>query len=623
MAGSHNSNGNGGGDVDTPTRRGSGNVSSQQRSSKSSGASSSHRSSSSSQHSQSQSQTSRSLRPQRSDLSHSNASSQHSHSHSSAAAARTRSRSRSLTNVPSSTNVRNVNVHTTAGANLGGGISAGPSTSSHSSSRYHGGYPHAGSGNAAGGRKSQNHPAAMEFFSDDICGAVNCKHHASFLDRGVGGSGSGSGSSNVGMGMDVASTVDKFAANAAVGSASFGRQQLQLQQQGSPSRSSRQDPHSSSFFSTKYKSNSSALRQQSHPESSKKPPTSKSMSPATTTTTTSASLSLSKLGPVLLDFRIVLPGNIATASNTNTNTSTSSHIDRIHHHRRPFHGRTIQLQTFAISRGIPALGTGIASTCLSFRNKPHIFANDATTIDTLQAATGLTTGALCIHTLRNVQDHLPPSYTYFRERENGKNGTTMTPEDQDSQHGRDHDDDDDDGGYQYYDEDEPYHEWNVLDSAKSEDASVSYFSHYQPRHHRRASSVAWRPSGGGGGGGPGSGSGASNSRHVAIGLMGSSSGGMDRDHHREKGGDHHHHHHRGGGGGLSGDSYRSTALHAGSGGMDYGKERDYCALVWDVEASASGSATSKGVKQGMYCVGTDCALTKDWIDSVQFKFAYF
>ena len=109
----------------------------------------------------------------------------------------------------------------------------------------------------------------------------------------------------------------------------------------------------------------------------------------------------------------------------------------------------------------------------------------------------------------------------------------------------------------------------MLDSATSEDASVSYYSHYQPRHHRQASSVAWRP-------------GASNSRFVAIGLLGSS--GVDRA-----------------GGMAKGDTYRSTPRIGGGGGIGgegsfvSGKDRDYCALVWDVEVSSN---SSKGMKQG-------------------------
>lgn len=97
--------------------------------------------------------------------------------------------------------------------------------------------------------------------------------------------------------------------------------------------------------------------------------------------------------------------------------------------------------------------------------------------------------------------------------------------------------------------DEGTAQWNVLDFAKSDDASVSFFSYSQPRHQRRATAVAWRPGA------------SSNSRFVAVGLV-SSSGGDGN-----------------GNGGGSVDNYSHFSPNKDS------------ALVWDVEAS------SKGVKQ--------------------------
>lgn len=245
---------------------------------------------------------------------------------------------------------------------------------------------------------------------------------------------------------------------------------------------------------------------------------------------------IKKLGPVLLDMRCL-------RSYTNSN---SNHM---------FTNKQLRAKTFALSRGISSLGTNVASTCLSFRKYYDIHGNivqdiDHANMDTIQAATGLTTGALCIHTLRNIRNYIPPLTMIEGEEE---------------------------------EEDAKYWQGLLLDSATSEDASVSYYSHYQPRHHRQASSVAWRP-------------GASNSRFVAIGLLGSS--GVDRA-----------------GGLAKGETYRSTPRIGGGGGIgggagnDYqgsfvsgGKDRDYCALVWDVEVSSN---SSKGMKQGA-CVIVLC-----------------
>lgn len=273
----------------------------------------------------------------------------------------------------------------------------------------------------------------------------------------------------------------------------------------------------------------------------------------TPSTVASSSVSLfptKKVGPVLLELRSL--DTVGTFQNQ----------------------RHLQSQTIALCRGISSLGTNVSSTCLSFRssfsaskqhqNLQHV-SKDPSSVDTLQVATGLTTGALCIHTLRNLHNYIPPSATEICD---GKS-----------------------------------HTWEILDSQKSDDISISYFSHYQPRQHRHASAVAWRPGG-------------VNSNFVAIGLVGSGSGigaaaaggGLGGGSSSGAG--------VGGsvasvGGGISGnassvvESYRSVGRVAGLGstgiattGSDFhsagyasSKERDYCALIWDVEAS------SKGIKQ--------------------------
>jgi hypothetical protein len=216
-----------------------------------------------------------------------------------------------------------------------------------------------------------------------------------------------------------------------------------------------------------------------------------------------------KLGPILLDLRYL-----------RSPPQYSVDGDKIYRRQRQ---PAINGQAFAISRGeiSASAGTVVSSTCLSFQKRFDIQGNPIHDVvgGTIHAATGLTTGALCIHTFKDLDNYLPPTFT---------------------------NDDDDSKG-----------EWSVLDSSKSTDVSNSSFSYYQPRHHRLASSVAWRP-------------GASNSRYVAIGLLGSS--GAER----------------GGGQITAGNSYRTAALHRGHADLQ-NKDRDCCALVWDVEATSTGS----------------------------------
>ena len=235
---------------------------------------------------------------------------------------------------------------------------------------------------------------------------------------------------------------------------------------------------------------------------------------------------IKKLGPVLLDLRCLQTFGCSLDVDEDKLTNYQKHFKN---------GTRMRNTTFAVSRGISTLGANVSSTCLSFRKNYDVYGNVMNDVvgDTIQAATGLTTGALCIHTLRNVNNYLPPSSGEVEDEDIVK-------------------------------------QWTTLDSAKSEDASVSYFSHYQPRHHRHASSVAWRP-------------GPNNARFVAIGLLGSSV--ADRS------------------GTMSGgDSFRASTLQRSGtdvypSAFNSSKDRDYCALVWDIEAS------SKGQKQGTFEVG--------------------
>ena len=101
----------------------------------------------------------------------------------------------------------------------------------------------------------------------------------------------------------------------------------------------------------------------------------------------------SRLGPILLELAHFQPGD--------QSSTTTKGIDII-----------------ATSRGNPALGVNIASTCLSFRkNHSHINQHQQPSpqLDTLfHCATGTSSGALCIHSFREgtstVQYYVPPRH---------------------------------------------------------------------------------------------------------------------------------------------------------------------------------------------------------------------
>lgn len=243
----------------------------------------------------------------------------------------------------------------------------------------------------------------------------------------------------------------------------------------------------------------------------------------------SASAMGKRLGPVLLDLRYF------TSESANTTNSMESNSKRA--------------TTFAISRGIAALGTGnvstaLSSTCLSFRKlydgQGNLVQDDVLSNPNcaIQVATGLTTGALCIHSLRNIGHYIPRKYSRMNE-----NIDKMSLEERTELM----------KVVNEVEEDEKYHTWEILDSAKSQDATVSYFSHYQPKNHRSASTVAWN-------------SYASQNHLVAIGILGSS--------------------------GMSGGTDGASSRDVGKRGNEFGKERDYGALIWDVGASQKGMRQS-------------------------------
>ncbi len=101
----------------------------------------------------------------------------------------------------------------------------------------------------------------------------------------------------------------------------------------------------------------------------------------------------SRLGPILLELAHFQPGD--------QSSTTTNGIDII-----------------ATSRGNPALGVNIASTCLSFRKSyshNNQYQQPSSQLDTLfHCATGTSSGALCIHSFRDgastVQYYVPPRH---------------------------------------------------------------------------------------------------------------------------------------------------------------------------------------------------------------------
>jgi len=256
-----------------------------------------------------------------------------------------------------------------------------------------------------------------------------------------------------------------------------------------------------------------------------------------------------------------------------------------------------QHETILVSRGIPGLGGNVSSTCLDFRplSSSEMQQQQSSNIQSpVKCATGLTSGALCIHTLSNLYGS--------------------------------------------------YNNSNVENiNASDDDAPSSTVAHYAPRQQRRATSVAWRPGG-------------TTSNLVAVGLVGSGSsggggvGGTNNNPSNKGGGGGMSNSTVGGGIGSSkastlaymGSSYNSSMSslvlggstssstiggtiggnsshhhhHAGMVGLGnaaaaLGGDRDFGTLVWDIEAQSSvvrssggaGSTVGGGNKKGSTSVG--------------------
>jgi hypothetical protein len=81
----------------------------------------------------------------------------------------------------------------------------------------------------------------------------------------------------------------------------------------------------------------------------------------------------------------------------------TSHKQKLFHH-----------ETVLVSRGISGLGASVSSTCLSFRPLTEQQMQSTSHPKFARCATGLTSGALCIHTIANLyenDDANPPSST--------------------------------------------------------------------------------------------------------------------------------------------------------------------------------------------------------------------
>ena len=173
--------------------------------------------------------------------------------------------------------------------------------------------------------------------------------------------------------------------------------------------------------------------------------------------------------------------NITTITNTTTSSAGGGGSDNKSKSIFSwYHPKTI-----ALSRGI-ASSSYTTSTCLSFRQQQQQQQSQLSdgngNNDIIHCATGLSSGALAIHTFKNVHE-------YVRQMEDENNNS--------------HDNDNDGNG----------NDITILDSANSDNAKVTYLSHHQTRLHRAASAVAWKNSG-------------SHTNHVAIGY---SSANTDRD----------------------------------------------------------------------------------------------
>ena len=200
--------------------------------------------------------------------------------------------------------------------------------------------------------------------------------------------------------------------------------------------------------------------------------------PPPSSSSASAATARLRQGPTLLEVRRI-EYHHCSSPHPRDRDDDDDDVDQSRRSRPPLvHHRET---TVLVSRGIPGLGGNVSSTCLDFR--PHrgnggggggggggassSYHSSYSSTAVVRCATGLTSGALCVHSLHNLYG-------------NGGDG---------------------EGG----------------------DAPSSAVEYYAPRQQRPATSVAWRPAGGnagnlvavglaGSGGSPGGGGGSMNVR---------------------------------------------------------------------------------------------------------------
>jgi len=156
-------------------------------------------------------------------------------------------------------------------------------------------------------------------------------------------------------------------------------------------------------------------------------------------------------------------------------------------------GEFFTTRTVALSRGLPSLGLSVASTCLDLPSSTIVNNYDSSG-NTLIAASGSSTGALCIHKFNTIEK---------------STATILSDSNIDMDNKISNDD--------------------IVDEDLFLASPVEYF--HTLRHHRKASAVAWRPS--------------IQTNHVAIGLVGTNttvSGTKNHSNHHL----HHKPHRRGG-----------------------------------------------------------------------------
>jgi len=112
-----------------------------------------------------------------------------------------------------------------------------------------------------------------------------------------------------------------------------------------------------------------------------------------------------KYGPSLLEIRrmkcsLYQQSNEDLDGNFSTPTAVSEKVENKEVDTQTIQSHSLfQHETILVSRGLPGLGSSVASTCLDFCPSSSGVSDSNNTV---RCATGLTSGALCIHTISNL-----------------------------------------------------------------------------------------------------------------------------------------------------------------------------------------------------------------------------